>query len=51
MTRTSSTSDGGMAPWQSASGPAPMVATKKFDWGRALPLLGPVVLLIIWDLT
>lgn len=23
---------------------------KKFDWGRALPLLGPVVLLIIWDL-
>lgn len=50
MTRTSSSPDGGMAPWQSTVSVAPMVASKKIDWGRALPLLGPVVLFIIWDL-
>ncbi len=49
MTRKSSLPDGGLAPWQSASAAAPLVVPKRFDWGRALPLLGPVVLLIIWD--
>jgi ABC-type nitrate/sulfonate/bicarbonate transport system permease component len=39
------------APWLSAAPAAGLAQQRKtFDWGRVLPLLGPVVLLIIWDL-
>ena len=41
----------GPAPWLNAGAPAaPGNARKPVDWGRALPLVGPVVLLVIWDL-
>jgi ABC-type nitrate/sulfonate/bicarbonate transport system permease component len=41
---------GASAPWQTQeSRPAPG-APSRLDWGRALPLLGPIVLLLIWDL-
>jgi NitT/TauT family transport system permease protein len=41
----------GPAPWLNAGAPAaPGNARKPVDWGRALPLVGPIVLLVIWDL-
>ncbi len=41
---------GASAPWQTPeSRPAPGAPSPR-DWGRALPLLGPIVLLLIWDL-
>ena len=41
----------GPAPWLNAGAPAaPGNASKPIDWGRALPLVGPIVLLVIWDL-
>lgn len=36
------------APW---SAPAPAAAARKpFDWGRLLPLIGPLALFIVWDI-
>lgn len=41
---------GSTAPWLNAGGTAaPVAARKTVDWGRALPLVGPVVLLLLWD--
>jgi sulfonate transport system permease protein len=40
----------GAAPWKvSAAAQAAPVRARR-DWGRALPLVGPVALLLIWDL-
>ena len=37
------------APW-SASGPPPVAPKKPFPWGKFLPVVGPVLLFIAWDL-
>jgi len=37
------------APW-SAPGDLAAAAPKRFDWGRLLPFVGPLVLFIAWDL-
>ncbi|HET7793772.1 MAG TPA: ABC transporter permease [Rhizobacter sp.] len=37
------------APW-SASGSAAPPQRKTFDWGRLLPVVGPLVLFIVWDI-
>jgi ABC-type nitrate/sulfonate/bicarbonate transport system permease component len=36
-------------PWSPPAGAAPAAAPRKSHWGRALPLLGPVLLFIVWD--
>lgn len=41
----------GAAPWMNAGASAAVVSNRKpVDWGRALPLAGPIVLLLVWDL-
>lgn len=41
---------GSAPPWLNAGGAsAPVPVRKTVDWGRALPLVGPVVLLLLWD--
>ncbi|MEY3202556.1 MAG: putative aliphatic sulfonates transport permease protein SsuC [Pseudomonadota bacterium] len=37
-------------PWQHRGSPAAPQPRKRIDWGRALPLVGPLALLLIWDL-
>lgn len=37
-------------PWTPPAANAAPVVSKKTDWGKALPFVGPVVLFIIWDL-
>ncbi len=41
---------GASAPWQTHESRAAPAIPSRWDWGRALPLLGPIVLLLIWDL-
>ncbi len=41
---------GASAPWQTQESRAAPAIPSRWDWGRALPLLGPIVLLLIWDL-
>ncbi len=36
--------------WKPPSEVAAPPAPKRWDWGRALPLVGPVLLILIWDL-
>lgn len=36
--------------WKPPSEVAAPTAPKRWDWGRALPLVGPVLLILIWDL-
>ena len=36
------------APWSAASPPRP--PAKRFAWGRLLPLLGPLLLFVAWDI-
>ena len=38
------------APWSATAGPPPAARSKSFPWGRMLPLVGPVLLFILWDL-
>lgn len=40
----------GSAPWQHRGSPVAAAPRKPVDWGRALPLVGPLALLILWDL-
>jgi len=41
----------GPAPWMNAGASAAASSVQKsIDWGRALPLVGPIVLLVVWDL-
>ncbi len=47
---TSSADTTAQAPWQSNDTAAYAPTQQRFDWGKALPLVGPVVLLLIWDL-
>ncbi len=42
-----SVSGEGVPPWADAS---PVTQRKTFPWGRLLPLAGPVMLFIVWDL-
>ena len=37
-------------PWTPTAAHAAPAASRKTDWGRVLPFVGPVVLFIIWDL-
>jgi sulfonate transport system permease protein len=38
------------APWTApAAGPAPAASTRRANWSRMLPLVGPVLLFIVWD--
>ena len=37
-------------PWQKTMAAAPLAPPGTFQWGRLLPLLGPLVLILIWDL-
>ena len=37
-------------PWQKTMATAPLASPSAFQWGRLLPLLGPLVLILIWDL-
>ena len=39
-----------MEPWKAARSSAAAAEDSRVDWGRALPLIGPVALLLIWDL-
>lgn len=42
---------GAAAPWLNAGAAAAAASDRKpVDWGRALPLVGPIALLVIWDL-
>ncbi len=51
MTReTSSAETTAPAPWQSNDTAAYAPTQQRFDWGKALPLVGPMVLLLVWDL-
>lgn len=45
--QTQNKAPGGWKP--AAGGPGP-AAAPRWDWGRALPLAGPLALLVIWDL-
>jgi sulfonate transport system permease protein len=36
-------------PWTPPATAAPAAGPRKSQWGRALPLLGPVLLFIVWD--
>ena len=38
------------APWRHRGSPAAASPRRRVDWGRALPLVGPLALLIVWDL-
>ena len=38
------------APWAGAASAAPAASAKTFQWGRLLPLVGPVLLFILWDI-
>ena len=38
------------APWAGAATSAPAAQAKTFQWGRLLPVVGPVILFIIWDI-
>lgn len=38
------------ASWRHRGSPPAVTPRKRLDWGRALPLVGPVILLLIWDL-
>ena len=38
-------------PWQKPKDTAPQVPDRTFQWGWLLPLVGPMVLIFIWDLT
>lgn len=40
----------GSAQWEPAAPPTGASPRKRFDWGRVLPLVGPVALVLIWDL-
>jgi sulfonate transport system permease protein len=38
------------APWTApAAGPAPAASTRRANWSRMLPFVGPVLLFIVWD--
>jgi sulfonate transport system permease protein len=38
------------APWTApAAGPAPAASTRRANWSRLLPFVGPVLLFIVWD--
>ena len=55
VSSVSSFGPAGAAPWKAhaAAQPPPQAekfAKQKFDWGRALPFIGPVLLFIVWDL-
>ena len=50
MEQSTTSPNASATPWQAPSGDVASMARKRYDWGRALPLLGPVVLLVIWDL-
>jgi sulfonate transport system permease protein len=48
---TSAVKPGAPAPWLSATaGMPPGAVRRSIDWGKALPLVGPAVLLVLWDL-
>jgi NitT/TauT family transport system permease protein len=36
-------------PWSPPAAAAPAAGPRRSQWGRALPLLGPVLLFIVWD--
>ncbi|MES3004127.1 MAG: ABC transporter permease [Pseudomonadota bacterium] len=38
------------APWAPPSQDAPLAAPRRIDWSRALPVIGPLLLFIAWDL-
>jgi len=40
----------GAPPWAAAGGPAPRPPGSRFAWGRLLPVLGPVLLVVVWDI-
>lgn len=41
--------DGGAAPWANAQGPA-VAPRKPIPWSKFLPVVGPLLLFLIWDL-
>jgi NitT/TauT family transport system permease protein len=38
------------APWTGAPDTAPRAVPQKFPWARLLPVLGPLLLFVVWDL-
>jgi sulfonate transport system permease protein len=44
------TKTGAAPPWKPPAASAVPPSAARWDWGRALPLVGPVILVIIWDL-
>jgi len=47
---TPQTPTGSTAAWKPPAEVAAAPAPKRRDWGRALPLVGPALLIVIWDL-
>jgi NitT/TauT family transport system permease protein len=50
MASTPTREEAAAQPWAAANPAAVPAPRRRIDWGRALPLLGPVLLLVIWDL-
>lgn len=50
MASTPTREEAAAQPWAAANPAAAPAPRRRIDWGRALPLLGPIVLLLIWDI-
>ena len=50
MASTPTREEAAAQPWAAANPAAVPAPRRRIDWGRALPLLGPVMLLVLWDL-
>jgi NitT/TauT family transport system permease protein len=50
MASTPTREEAAAQPWAAANPAAVPAPRRRIDWGRALPLLGPIVLLLIWDI-
>ncbi len=50
MSAASPSSTTGVDPWAAPDSAQAGSLVKKFDWGRTLPCIGPVLLFIVWDL-
>ena len=50
MSDTPAATAASAAPWQPTSATSSPAVRRTFPWGRLLPVIGPIVLFVIWDL-